>query len=79
MVEAAGMCLVRLMAIQPSFAACGSGPPLRSMRIGVPTEVLRTSVGRTRGLSSRPTSPNKKATARVAFLFGGAAGILSIL
>lgn len=47
LVEASGMCLPRLMAIHPSFAACGSGPPLRLMRIGVQINVPRTFICRT--------------------------------
>ncbi len=46
MVEAAGMCLSRLGAIQASFAACGSGPRLRRLRIGVQPATRRTASSR---------------------------------
>ena len=52
------MCMSRLMAIQPSFAACDSGPPLGPMRIGVPSDVPRTSDGRTSVFSTRPPTTN---------------------
>ena len=68
------MCLSRLEAIQPSFAACGSGAPLRLRRTGVQPDVPRTSGCRTLAVLIPAASTNKNATARVAFLFGGGGG-----
>ena len=55
------MCPDRLMAIQPSLAACGSGPPVRSPRMASHTKStgLRM-VEPEHELSSAQPSPNKK-------------------
>ena len=65
------MCLSRLEAIQASFAACDSEPPLRLRGTGVQPDVPRTSDCRTLTVLIPAASTNKNATARVAFLFGG--------
>ena len=55
------VCLSRFRAIQPSFAACGSGPPLRLWRNGVQPNVPRTFGCQTTRVLTLISPPNKRA------------------